>query len=487
MKKKLLIAFSSLLVLLGGGVFTGHAWLKSRLQKEQIIADMERSWNCRAQLDSTAVSFFRSPAKVELRGLKLALRDGEFLKPLSQRAPVDDAQALVSVNTAVLDVDLASLMSGRLDVKDLKLTGVRVRSVIDEEGDSSLDAMFDSPDSEAEAESHAAKEPSSEPKAEKSDSCDEKSAAAETPEEKPAKKPKKTKKQRVKKKHKPFKAGDLVVSLKVDEAQVEDADIEFLHPSEDSRVHLSNVKFTLKDIDVVATDLANHNACLLSYQGHILLDKPDAALKSADFDVSGDGNVAPFDRESGEWNPDLTINATLKKDGLLGGAKIADQLREKDMKQMKKYGIELGDIAAGGVLQEDASTDVHAFHGKLIVKQDTKLAFPDYKITLAKGSTISAAEDTITAKAVLEASPALSTNILDQAKKSSVENFGQSLADIGEAIVRKALVDDKGRLVLALKLKGKLSNPEVAIDTALDSAKDMGKSLLEGILKGGGK
>jgi hypothetical protein len=488
MKKKLLIALSSIVVLLLGAAVGGHAWLKAKLQKEQIVAEMETAWNCRAQLDSTAVSFFRSPAKVELIGLKLSPRDGEFIKPFGQRAKLEDAQALVSVKSAVLDVDLSSLMSGRLDVKDLKLKGVKVRTEIDDEGESSLQLMLDSPDTEY----VEVVEPPTEAKPKAKESCDENSASADAPADKPHKdpKPKKKKRVRVKKVHKPFKAGDLVVALKVDEATVEDADIEILNRSEDTRLNFSRVNFSLKAIDVQASDLANHNSCDLTYMGHVLVEKPVAELKSAAFDVSGNGNFAPFDRNSGEWAPDLTINATVKKGGLLGGTKIADQMKDKDMKRLIELGIDLGDLAAGGVLQEDASTDVHAFRGKMLVKQETRLVFPEYDITLANGSSISAADDQISAKAVLVARPDLSTRILAQAKKSSVEKFGEDLANIGEALVRNALVDAKGQLVLPFKLKGKLSKPEVSLDTVVnsikDSMKDAGKTLLEGLLKGGG-
>ena len=240
-----------------------------------------------------------------------------------------------------------------------------------------------------------------------------------------------------------------------------------------------------------ASDLAHHNSCDLAYNGHVLVDKPKAELKSADFDVTGSGSIAPFDRDSGEWNPDLTINATVKKGGLVGGSKISDQLKEKDLKKMSELGLDFGDLVMGGVLLEDSSTDVHAFHGKMKVKKATELVVPDYQITLASDSTISASEDRIDARAVLVVRKELSARILDQAKKSSVDRFGKDLADFGETVIRKTLMNDKEELVLPFKLKGKLSKPEVSLDTVVnsikDGVKDIGKSLLEGLLNSGDK
>ena len=44
-------------------------------------------WNCRAELDASTASLFSSPAKVELKGLKLAPRDAECAKPVELEVP----------------------------------------------------------------------------------------------------------------------------------------------------------------------------------------------------------------------------------------------------------------------------------------------------------------------------------------------------------------------------------------------------------------
>src|SRR5688572_21788246 len=98
MKKKVLKVLSALVVILLGGVFGGQAWLKSKLQRESLVEQMESAWNCRAHIDDTAVSFFSRPATVKLTGLKLAPRDAEVDKPLASRTPLAPGVALVSAN-----------------------------------------------------------------------------------------------------------------------------------------------------------------------------------------------------------------------------------------------------------------------------------------------------------------------------------------------------------------------------------------------------
>jgi uncharacterized protein involved in outer membrane biogenesis len=140
MKKKALIVLSGLVVLLLGGGFAGQSWLKGRLQKDRLVAQMEEAWNCRAHLDETTVSLYSSPASINLIGLKLAPRDAEVEKPLGERAPLPPDAALISAQNVVLTIQLADLLTGTLNVERLELEDLNVRNLVDAEGHGSLDA-----------------------------------------------------------------------------------------------------------------------------------------------------------------------------------------------------------------------------------------------------------------------------------------------------------------------------------------------------------
>src|SRR5260221_14261022 len=109
MKKKALYILGSLAVVLGGLFFGGQAWLKGGFEKNALIQQIESQWNCRAGLDASTASLFSSPAKVELKGLKLAPRDAEVAKPPGQRAPMDPKTVALSMDHAELSVELWDL------------------------------------------------------------------------------------------------------------------------------------------------------------------------------------------------------------------------------------------------------------------------------------------------------------------------------------------------------------------------------------------
>lgn len=486
MKKKVLVGVSALVVIMLGLGAGGHAWLKGRLQRDSVVKQMEEAWNCRAHLDDTSVSIFSSPATVNLLGLKLAPRDAQVGVPLPQRVPMDGGAALLSCERATLSVQLGDILSGRLNVQQLHLDGIKARIVVDEGGKGSLDALFESPYEEETpppvvSGGGGGGAPLAAPEAPQPGTEGE-----SVPQPKPETKIKKPKKPDPE--HSPMKADDMVVSIAVKEAGVTNAQIEVTDLKNGTHMMLEQVQFTLKDIDVDAADLGAHNHCLFELGGNIRVEKPSERAQMADFTVEGGGDLKPFDAKTGVWSPDLNLTIKIKKGGLIGGMPMSRQMSAKDMERMKQYGLDLGDIAIGGMLQEDATTQVHIFgEGKTMVKQDTRLAFPQYEITLLDKSWFNARQDAHNAKARLVVSPELSARILEGAEKSLGEEYGESIGKLAVSVVSSTLMDTEKRLVLPFKAKGPMSKPDVQLDTILNDIKDLlkdtGKSLLEGLFK----
>ncbi len=146
MKKKASFTLGGLVVVLGGLVIGGQAWLKGRFQKDAVVQQLEQQWNCRAELDSSTATFLSSPARVELNGLKLAPPDAESQKPPGQRAPLDPKAVLASIDHTELSVELWDLLHGQVNVKKLRFDGLGLKGEITDDGKSSLQALFSSPD-----------------------------------------------------------------------------------------------------------------------------------------------------------------------------------------------------------------------------------------------------------------------------------------------------------------------------------------------------
>ncbi len=467
MKKKVLYILAVLVLVALGGIFGGQAWLKSRFEKEALIAQIERQLNCRVQIDGSSASILCSPAKVELLGIKFASRDSEVEKPVKLRAKLGDNLVAVSAERAVLLVVLSDLIKGKVNIKSLKFEGVGVRGGFDKEGRNSLQPIFVSPNK-------------------KKLTSDDQSHATDPAE---GKKPheKKEPGTKAEEEERPFHAGDLPVSVMVDVAGISNAQLDFSDERHGTRMMIENVRFDLKDMDVNPVDLAKHNRCQMEFDGQILLKKTGVVLPLMDFTFRGDGTLKPFDVQSGEWSPDVWLRVKLQKGAVLGGTPMKEQMRENDSKKLKDYGLDLGNIALGGVLGEDADTEIHRVRDKLIVKKDTRLVFPQYEITLADGSWFNGHQDEHRANGNLLVNADVTANILNQSQKALAVKYGDTIASLAMSLLNTALLDDQKRLVLKFKSRGKLSQPEVSLDNVLNDIKDLlkdtGTSLLNGLLK----
>lgn len=480
MKKKLLIFTASLFALLGIGTFAGYSWLTARFEKDAVIAQVEQWWDCRATLESSTVNLLSTPATVELRGLKLAISDDEVTKPYAQRSAFPEDQALLVAEHATLSVTLKDLLSRRYNIEKLHISNLRLRTEIDTEGDSTLDMMFDSPEDESEplpAEQVQTKRPLNALAA---------NISSEPPQTGDPAKPKKKRTKKRKKDKEPFKASDLGLALQVQEASVNNGSFEIVDFKNQTHMTLSNIALTLSDIDVDPNNLAAHNRSNLKFAGDIKTAKTDSTEVTANFNVQGDGVFHPFAPDTGLWFPDLGLNILIKKGSSFGGAPLETQMREKDMKKMREYGLDLTGLAMGGVLQDDLVTQIHAIGSKMIIGRDTHLIFPDYGITLLQKSWINAAEDDHRLNGRFTANPELSQRVLSGAQAKLGEKYGDTVAALAQATINATFMDEQKRLIIPIKSRGPLSKPDVSLDGTIgditDSLKSAGKSLLEGLL-----
>ncbi len=347
--KKALILLLILAVLLTGLGVAGHSWLAGRLKKEAIIAQMEEAWDCRVQLEGTEVSLLSSPATVKLVGLKMIPRDEEVKKPLAERAPVKDEEVLVGASEAVLSMELMDLVRGTLRVEKLHLENALVRMIIDEEGESSLDELFDEYEEVEEeaqepapsAATHAAASsataspppaPAPSPAPGTSTPPAPRPAPAPTPPPNPdpvttpvppaeappaapapaapvpatapapaashtfvvtnpdgtkvtVVKKKKKKKKKKKREKKPMHANELKLNLAIKEVSISNGLFENIDLEKGTHITFSALNVALKDIDIVPTALALHNSCDLSM---------DSAIKVVKTEKQQQNTVADF-------------------------------------------------------------------------------------------------------------------------------------------------------------------------------------------------
>lgn len=91
-----------------------------------------------------------------------------------------------------------------------------------------------------------------------------------------------------------FRASDMKVAVRVDEASLERGSVEITNQKNASKIQLSDVNLKLKEIDVNAADLAAHNHCGFELAGGIRVENLEKKQQVADIKVNSKGTMEPL-------------------------------------------------------------------------------------------------------------------------------------------------------------------------------------------------
>lgn len=501
--KKAVVAAGVLVVLGAGGMFWARSWLEDRLSKESLVAQMETSWSCRAQVENVSLVLMSSPARLEITGCIVAPRDAEAAKPLAQRTPLVAGKTGVSIGRAVLEVTLQDLLSRRLNVQQLTLSDVIVEENVPKEGDSSLSLMFARPD-KAEAKVAAAPQgPTPSPSPASSSAA---SPAPSPPTESPAPatvasadptavpNPAGTdmanepheKKKKEKAVHEPevFVASQLGFSISVKSASIVRGSFHRDDHRATTKTDVTDLNFSISEIDVNPADLASHNSLKVALsgkwkqRGRVGPKEVRREVTMADVAIKGDGTMHPFDATTGEWKPVSDLSLTMKKDSVLGGYMKLGETGSKDLKKLDDYGIDLRDLSLGGPLLADANLRLTFENDRMTLQQDTAFTMPDFELVLLKTSWLNAAQDEHEMQVRITCGQKLQEQVILGVKKF--------LGDDLSANIVKALADDKGRIYFEMLSTGRLSKPNVKPDVKRlmnRVLEGVGGGLLDGLIK----
>lgn len=500
--KKAVVVAGVLVALGAGGAFWARSWLEHRLGTESLVAQMENSWNCRAQIDNVSLFLMSSPARLEIAGCIVAPRDSEVTKPLVQRTPLVAGKTGVSIGRAVLEVSLQDLLSHRLNVQQLTLSDVIVEEDVPKEGKSSLAVMFARPDKgDARVETEATETtvapavlgtpspspqpPSSPPSAPVAQAGGDTASGNMAPAAMDkSKSGAKEKPQQEEDEPQVFVASQLGFSISVKSASIERGNFHRDDHRATTKTDVTDLNFTISGIDVNPSDLGAHNSLKVSLggkwkqRGRIGSKDARREVVMADVLIQGGGTIHPFDPVTGEWKPVSDLTLTMKKDSVLGGYMKVGDTGSKDLKKLDDYGIDLRDLMLGGPLLADANLRLTFQDDRMTLQQDAQFAMPDFELSLLKSSWLNSAEDEHEMQVRITCGPKLQEQLGNGAKKALGEDFAGNLV--------KTLSDPKGRLYFDIRSTGRLSKPKAEFDLQRllnRLIEGVGGGLLEGLIK----
>lgn len=447
--KKLLYLLAILCVVGVAGVGATSWWIMQKMGPEIWVEQAEKNWNCRAHIDNAQLSLMTKPATLKFKGVKLAPRDLEVGKPYASRAPIADNDVLISVPEITLEVKLDDLLNRRLFVEHLRIIEPHVREVQDDQGKSSLEALFKKPGTVEAAEATPKTEP-------KPPAVESKAAEKTSP----------------------------AFTFAMQSASLEKGRFDIT--SGTTQVAIQNLNFSLTGVDVDPKDLANHNkiqaklSSQIDVTGLAKIQGVKQPAQLAKLTLSGEGDIMPYHPQTGVWRPATNLVLTLAKDSVLAGHLTIGDAAGKNLKKLEEYGIDLAPVRIGGPLMEDAIVSGIFVEDRFITRTQTRFVFPEYDVSIEPKSWVNSAQDRHEIELKLSCGPTLQTR-LEQ---------GIANAKLGESLTRgvvKALADERGRMTFDLESTGSLSDPKVKpkVDRVFKNllrGEGVG-DLLEGLLK----
>lgn len=490
MKRKLLIASGILVVLLGVGALVAKQWLVGYLTPDFLVQEIEKRWNCRAHIDSVDVSLLGTTG-IELGGVSLAPRDAFSNEGtlLEKRTSIPEENIEILSESVSLEIRPMELIKRQLNIRDLRFTGLRVVTRINEDGDATLEPLFDKPEIVASAAKTAA---SASPKG--SALIGNAASSAETPASNEAID---SPTDSAPEEDESFEAGDLAFSTVADRIEIVDGQATILIEASGATIQLNDIELALTEIDVDPDALDSHNKALGQFGTDILVIPPEASdLQEAYLTahLSGSGRIRPFNPETGKIDAVWTTDLTLHQGAEINTFPIVLQLQEL-LEDAGDAGVDLGDLNIRGTLLADTQTQLGHAQGKYLVKKPLSLPLPDTELIIQEGSWFHSGSNQHRLRGTMVASDGLTSQIEAKVDVFLAEKAGNLASEGLRSLLMSPLMKDD-RLTVEFSSKGDLSSPKVDLVTplgdlsdvigtskdALKGLEEVGKSLLDNLL-----
>jgi hypothetical protein len=468
-------------VLLSGAIVIA-GWLALRqFTPERLVRQLETTCNARVQLEGCALSLFSSPPRLELTGLQFHPRDEEANRgtPIASRPPVKITNTYLRMRRALIEADLLALLLRReLRVKSVLIDMGDVKCDILPGGGNSLRALFTppstiaAPSTPAMLELAAAVVAATTNAVHSSPPADEAEADPAPPNEDTST-PLSTRPV--------FAATQLPGIVALDSIVFADSRIRIRNRKTRAVTELNELQFHLTDVAVNPADLTTTNRGTVTMTTRIIMTggkKNPGPVATLGLRLNG--TLTPFDKTSGQFQPDLQFTTDITKDSVLESIPALEKI-EKNMARARRAGLKIEPLGSQIRLAADSRMAMHFRDGRLTLTQPATLDCGGYALALRGGSMVDAVQGTHD----VHASWVASQDVSDKALAGSRDFLSSAGSETGDAL-RELLIDPlvrDGRLAMDFATSGALSDPDVRIAHPLqdltDQLKDAGRSLLD--------
>ena len=423
------------------------------INEDYLVEQLEASISSDVSIEEVELSIFSSPTRLMLKNVRLSARSGD------KRA----GDAVVEVDRVELSVNLWKLLSKRIEVSKMTVYGAAVTGTLYEDGGSSLEALFESPD--------------------KKNKHRRKNKSAERPE--PSSKYDRDRGEgggfNV------FDHDDFIASLGGFFLKNASADITL--EKSGLRIQCRDVDLSLDALELDPQHLQGTDSAKLTMSVKLEFDSTKG-WHYGDLNIEGSAAARLFNTQTGDFEPDVEGSFDLGDDSWLNTRIPVITEAWGKLEKLEKIGLRIAPLPERATFGRSQSVAVHYHLGRVTVRQPLSLWLDDWEVAVLEKSWLQTETDQHQIRAELLASKNASATCY-ALLMSAVDYLPK---DVSEAIVEDMSQNlfRENRLLVRVKSKGELSHPKIRlVDGIPDFAKSTekaGRKLLQekagGVLKG---
>ncbi|SHJ21709.1 hypothetical protein SAMN02745181_1476 [Rubritalea squalenifaciens DSM 18772] len=428
MKKWLKIGVGVVILLIVALVVASNIFLT----KNYLVAEIESSIDSRIQIGDLEVNLLSSPATVTISNVIIAERDvyAQDEVPHDERPKIEDGE--IKVKEISFDVSLGELISKKINVSKLEVTGAHTKVVMNEEGELNIEKLFAEP-------------------------------------------PKEKKERERREKEKSFNAKeneDFVTELK--QLIVKDTSFTMVIEKTGLVIEGSDLNVDLSDIRVDPNSLEQVNEAKLQFAAKMeVFSNEDERVKFGQIALQGPARVKLFDPATGDLEPDADVDFKIDDSSYVSTKVPYVKEVWKVTDTLGKLGLKVKVLPEQLTFGRSKKIKASYLKGKVDLHEPVSLVMSDWELALDGGSWFESGTEQHSFGVLLMAGESESAFVSKHLSTITDLVPKELRAKLHEEILEKVFVE--GRLTLQVKTHGALSKPKVKLITRLPDTEKMAK------------
>jgi len=420
--------------------------VNSRISKEYLIEEIEKSIKGDVEIGDVDVSIFSIPAKLTLTDVSLSSREAGDV----------NAEAPVRIEEVSLSVGLWGLLSKHIDVSNITIRGADITAVYREDGSTTLGELFDAPDEKKR-------------KRGRDKSKDEEGSGFNI-----------------------FDQEDFVATL--GGLVIKDSRADITLESTGLRLRCTDVNLDLSSIKIDPKKLEETNSAKLELGGKIRLDSTDGR-HYGDLLIVGKSTARLFNPQTGDAEPEIEGEFNLGDESWLNTNVPFVTKAWNHLSMLKAVGIEISKLPERATFGRSQSVAAHYHLGKVTVMKPLSIWLGDWEFAAIENSWLETQTDQHEISGELLASKGASVHFRSLISKGLNLIPEEARALVLDDLEGQLFRDE--RLLVKVQSTGDFSDPKIrpvgAIMDLSEAAKNAAQklllekagSLLDGFLGGG--